>query len=251
MNLYKEMCLGLKGEEWRKPGLVALAAELARSAGEHKPIDVQVPASYVPKTGANPWACACDDAGDGAGDDARTVPQESSRRPFTRSLPRRWRTQSRGRVSMGAARQVPPPIAAASSPRAASMEVKLGSTSQQASADFAPDSAVQSPKSRLSLQRRLPDDVLDERSCFGTCGSRDSPPTSRLTREESDNRIISGRTSRQLSCAESDDASSCSSSSVAVVGRARGNSVVDDSSACWLTVRPSSSQGACPTGVRV
>jgi hypothetical protein len=47
------MDLALKGEEWRQPGLVMLAASLAKlamSAGEHKPIKVQVPASYQPKT---------------------------------------------------------------------------------------------------------------------------------------------------------------------------------------------------------
>jgi len=55
-NLYKEMDLALKGEEWRQPGLVALAARLATSAGEHKPIKVTVPKLYEPKTGLNPWA---------------------------------------------------------------------------------------------------------------------------------------------------------------------------------------------------
>jgi hypothetical protein len=52
-NLYKQVDLALKGEESRQPGLVALAAKLATSAGEHKPIQVQVPSSYEPKTGAN------------------------------------------------------------------------------------------------------------------------------------------------------------------------------------------------------
>jgi len=54
-NLYKEVDAALKGLEWRQPGLVALAAKLATSAGEHKPIAVVVPLSYEPKTGANPW----------------------------------------------------------------------------------------------------------------------------------------------------------------------------------------------------
>jgi len=55
-NLYKEMDLSLKGEEWRQPGLVALAAELATAAREHRPIKLRVPVSYKPKTGANRWA---------------------------------------------------------------------------------------------------------------------------------------------------------------------------------------------------
>jgi len=54
-NLYKEIDLALKGEEWRQPGLVALADKLATSAGVHNPIDVTAPPTYQPKTGANPW----------------------------------------------------------------------------------------------------------------------------------------------------------------------------------------------------
>jgi len=68
-NLYKEMDVALKGEEWREPGLVALANEIATSAREHKRIIVRVPASYEPKTGANPWAEA-----DGALSDSDDTP---------------------------------------------------------------------------------------------------------------------------------------------------------------------------------
>jgi len=54
-NLYKEIAFALKGAEWRQPGLVAVASKIAASAGEHKPIDVNVPDSYVPKRGPNKW----------------------------------------------------------------------------------------------------------------------------------------------------------------------------------------------------
>jgi hypothetical protein len=54
-NLYKEIAVGLKGAEWRQPGLVAFANKLATSAGPRKPINIQVPASYEPKSGPNPW----------------------------------------------------------------------------------------------------------------------------------------------------------------------------------------------------
>ena len=54
-NLYKEIAVGLKGAEWRQPGLVAFANKLATSAGPREPIKLQVPASYKPKTGPNPW----------------------------------------------------------------------------------------------------------------------------------------------------------------------------------------------------
>ena len=52
---YKEIAFALKGVEWRQPGLVAVASKIAASAGEHKPIAFDVPNSYEPKTGANPW----------------------------------------------------------------------------------------------------------------------------------------------------------------------------------------------------
>ena len=55
MNLYKEIALALKGDEWRQPGLVAVAAKIAGSAGTHKPNDATVPDSYEPATGPNKW----------------------------------------------------------------------------------------------------------------------------------------------------------------------------------------------------
>ena len=57
-NLYKEIALALTGMEWRKPGLVALAAKIAGSAHAHKPIDVKVPATYEALSGPNPHLAA-------------------------------------------------------------------------------------------------------------------------------------------------------------------------------------------------
>jgi hypothetical protein len=54
-NLYSDVALTLKGAEWRKPGLVAVAATLASSVGELQPIDFEVPDTYEPETGPNPW----------------------------------------------------------------------------------------------------------------------------------------------------------------------------------------------------
>jgi len=54
-NLYKEIAFALKGVEWRQPGLVAVASKLVGSAAPHKPIEVAVPDSYVPKRGPNKW----------------------------------------------------------------------------------------------------------------------------------------------------------------------------------------------------
>jgi hypothetical protein len=42
-NLYKEIALALKGAEWRKPGLVALAAKLSAGGSLHKPIKFNPP----------------------------------------------------------------------------------------------------------------------------------------------------------------------------------------------------------------
>jgi hypothetical protein len=57
-NIYKEIAFALKGTEWRKPGLVAIASKLAMSAGEHRPIEFNVPDTYEPATGPNPWLSA-------------------------------------------------------------------------------------------------------------------------------------------------------------------------------------------------
>jgi hypothetical protein len=54
-NLYKEIALALKGVEWRKPGLVAVASKLAAGGDEHSPIEVVVPTSYVAASGPNKW----------------------------------------------------------------------------------------------------------------------------------------------------------------------------------------------------
>jgi len=54
-NLYSEAEISLKGEEWRQPSLVAFAAKLAANACGCQPINFEVPMSYKPKTGTNPW----------------------------------------------------------------------------------------------------------------------------------------------------------------------------------------------------
>jgi len=54
-NLYREAALTLKGADWRKPGLVAVAAKLAARLGEREPIEFEVPEAYNPMAGPNPW----------------------------------------------------------------------------------------------------------------------------------------------------------------------------------------------------
>jgi hypothetical protein len=81
INLYKEIALALKGVEWRQPGLVAFASKVSTSACEHTEITVEVPDSYEPKTGPNPWAETRAETADAtatldraAGDAAEAVP---------------------------------------------------------------------------------------------------------------------------------------------------------------------------------
>jgi len=47
-NLYKEIALALKGVEWRKPGLVALASKLAPGGAERAPVDVEAAIAALP-----------------------------------------------------------------------------------------------------------------------------------------------------------------------------------------------------------
>jgi hypothetical protein len=122
-----------------------LAAKLATSAGEHTPIEVVVPTSYEPKTGANAWAevgiAAC--AGSQAG-----------------------RSQA-----------LPPPVDAGHASEAR--------VTQAAAA----------------------------------------PPLTALGSQESDDH-----------------------SRASLVGRARADSLAEDPSACWLSMRPSSSESEGPYG---
>jgi hypothetical protein len=126
------MDVALKGEEWRKPGLVALAAKLATSARERRPIKVRVPASYEPKTGANPWAEAGGDACTGPGavpepinnavEDARTSLGAAAAMvaPPPKPAPQSRSSDEVELVSMPPARTIPPPpgLAPAASPPA-------------------------------------------------------------------------------------------------------------------------------------
>jgi hypothetical protein len=114
----------LKGEEWRQPGLVALASKLAMSARAHLPIKVLVPTSYAPKTGANLWI----EVDDAACRESQAVPEPGAQAgerpgsrmsngaaaamlaPPTRPAPlRRARTELRMSDGAAAAMLAPPP----------------------------------------------------------------------------------------------------------------------------------------------
>jgi len=78
-KLYRQMDLTIRAEEWRQPGLGALATRLATSARQHKPIKVQVPTSYEPKT--TPAAHESNDPSSGSLEGracAGSLPEETS-----------------------------------------------------------------------------------------------------------------------------------------------------------------------------
>jgi hypothetical protein len=199
-NLYQEMDLALKGEEWRQPGLVALATKLATSAGAHTPFTVRVPTSYEPKTGANPWASA--------------GPQPAR----SQVLPASADAQANVPHSR------PPPVPSADEVASTSTGLPV----QRTPVDIHPNSAKPLPVPWPSQERRRDEDVRDEMRFFGSCGSRDHPPTQRTL-----NRGKQVRHSTTLGAQESERAS--------VVGRARADSLAEEPSACWLAIRPSSS----------
>jgi hypothetical protein len=96
--------------------------------------------------------------------------------------------------------------------------VKLGSSEQQ-----------QLHRPRKSKPRRRSSDVREEGRLFGSRGSRECPPSHRAS------------AGRQSQVCASDLRDSDDRASGVVVGRARGNSLVEEPSACWLTLRSSSS----------
>jgi len=144
-NLYKEMDLALKGEEWRQPGLVALAAKLATSAGEHKPIKVEVPASYEPKAGANPWA----DVGGAACTGSQALPEPVEAADAAAA--------HENRMSLGAAAAVVAPPPKPAPPPRRPQEVELGSMPPQAQ-----PAAVARAASGNVLGRARSDSLVDE-----------------------------------------------------------------------------------------
>jgi len=216
-NLYKEMDLALKGKEWRQPGLVALAAKLTASAAEHSPIKVRVPKSYEPKTGANPWA---------EGRVAASSGSQASMR--SQSLPGpRVDAQARGphnRVSQSSEDEVElAAMTPAVSPRPTSVDIEPGSSKPL-------------PRPR---PRRRSSEVLDEIRAFGSRASCDYPPSHR----------ISGRVKQMGQRVKPELPDESDNRSSGIVGRARGNSLAQEPSACWLAFRSSSPEpGASEAG---
>ena len=93
--------------------------------------------------------------------------------------------------------------------------------------DIKPGSAVPLPRPRASEARRsADDDMRDERRFFGARTSLALPPSHRRGVQQS------------KASADADTAR------VNVEGRARGGSLAEDSSACWMPVCPSSSAPA-------
>jgi hypothetical protein len=116
-------------------------------------------------------------------------------------------------------------------------EVELASTSTAvpvqptSSVDVTPDNAEPLPMPGPSQERGRDEDVRDEMRFFGSCGSRDHPPTHRISAR---GKQIHHQTT--LGSQEPDDQPRAS-----LVGRARAPSLAEESTACWLPMRPSSS----------
>jgi hypothetical protein len=95
-----------------------------------------------------------------------------------------------------------------------------------ASVDLDCDSAKRLPKPRASEARRRSSDVCDEMRLFDSRGTREQPPTHR----------VSGRAKQTHEQTNSASQESEAPSS-RVVGRARGDSLAEDPSAHWLAIR--------------
>jgi len=246
-NVYKEIDLTLKGEEWRQPGLVALATKVATSAGERKPIKVQISTSYEPKRRANPWA------GNGQ------QPAQSN------TLPKSAASASTVPYSRGSSAPSQAEVELVSMPTV--IPVQPTSTD-----DLGLCSTKPLPRPRMYPVRRRSEDTVDEMREFGSRGSREHPPTRRrsslLTRvqqkvkprtHEPHDPSGGGLEGRVCGGSAADDTSaSCLESSLAldssqperrasVVGRARADSLADDPAPCWVAKRSSSSAPGAST----
>jgi hypothetical protein len=81
-NLYKDIAVSLKDLEWRLPGLVAMTFKLSASVDEHTPVPLEIPESYEPATGPNPWdASAIGNELAGEEGSARLIHAEQSLHP--------------------------------------------------------------------------------------------------------------------------------------------------------------------------
>jgi hypothetical protein len=168
------MEIALKGEEWRQPGLVTLAAKLATSAREHKPIQVRVPSSYKPKTGANPWS----EVGSAGLQAMRSqAPPESGDAAHL--------SEERSSMGAAAAMKAPPPNAAPLVPGSAhGVELASLSSAKQmpartASVDVAADRPKPLSRPRSSITRRRSSEMLEEGRQFHSGAGREPPPSSR------------------------------------------------------------------------
>jgi len=250
-NLYNESALTLKGVEWRKPGLVSVAAKMAASAAEHEPIEFQVPEAYQPKVGPNRWK-------DEQGCDTALV--------------------SHARMPLGAAdAMLPSPPQAAALP---SVTDGVELTSMPAAMPVPP------PKER---RRSADADVREEKLLSGSCGSREHPPPSRRApgrakeireqtnkaSQDSDDPSRAHVVGRARADSLAEDPSACwvpmashsggldsslsalaasdpgtartdrtARSRASLVGRARADSLAEDPSACWVAMRSSSTGAA-------
>jgi pyruvate/2-oxoglutarate dehydrogenase complex dihydrolipoamide acyltransferase (E2) component len=133
------------------------------------------------------------------------------------------------RASLGASAAMlapPPDPAPPPTPAADELAQVQTATQETTSADVSSDSAEQHPRPVATPATRRSADERDEMRQFDTRGTREQPPTHR----------VSGRA--QQICEQTDTASQESDVTASrIVGRARGDSLAEDPSALWLPTR--------------
>jgi hypothetical protein len=144
------------------------------------------------------------------------------------------------RMSVGAAAAVraPPPRPAA----LPADEVELSSMPRAmpvpTSIDSKPGNRQPRPRPRSSQARRRSGDARDEMLLFGSCGSREQPPSHRA----------SGRVKEIHQQTNTASQFSEGHSRASVVGRVRADSLADEPEACWVPMSSSSAPGAPEAG---
>ena len=173
------------------------------------PIQVMVPASYKPKTGANPWL----EAGDAACTELQAVCSLQH-------------ADSRASLAAVAAMWAPPPNPAPPPRLGDGVELAAMSTTMRGATSVDLDSPQRLPRPRPFRSRKRSADATDEMRMFDTPGTRDQPPTHRQ----------SGRVTIRERADSASQEFGTPLSRIPVVGRARGNSLVGDPTAAWLTM---------------
>jgi hypothetical protein len=203
-NVYKQIAMALKPGEWRDAGLMAVLDKMRTFDGTRTVIYVD-PCDIV----------TADEDRVSLIDVTDSPPSESEDTSLTRpqshhNAPGRMLTDEVELTSISTAIPLPLP-------------------------ELNDDSAEPLPRASTSWTRRRSADIQDEMRMFGSCGSREYPPS---RRETGGNSQVRNPASQEF----------IDQSRVTVVGRARADSLAEDPTACWVPVRPSLSAPGASEG---